>query len=130
MPLHPTIYAEMLADKIQQHGSNVWLINTGWSGGAYGVGSRIKLKFTRRMLNAALNGELDDVEFKEEPFFGLSYPTSIEGVPDEILNPRDTWEDKEAYDKKAKELAKMFRDNFEQFAEVASEDILNAGPRA
>lgn len=130
MPLHPTVYAEMLAEKIKQHGSNVWLINTGWSGGAYGTGSRIKLKYTRRMVHAALEGELDNVEFVEEPYFGLHIPTAIEGVPDEILNPSETWADKAAYVEKAKQLAGMFRKNFEQFADRASDDILNAGPKA
>lgn len=130
MPLHPTVYAEMLAEKIKQHGSNVWLINTGWSGGVYGVGSRIKLKYTRRMVHAALNGELDDVKFVEEPYFGFRIPTAIDGVPDEILDPCETWSDKNAYADKAKQLAGMFRKNFEQFVDRASDDIINAGPKA
>ena len=130
MPLHPTVYAELLAEKITKHGSAVWLVNTGWTGGAYGVGNRMKLKYTRRMINAALNGELDDVEFTEEPFFGLMIPSSIADVPDEILNPRDTWADKDAYDEKAKALAGMFRENFKEFEDRASEDILAGGPKA
>jgi phosphoenolpyruvate carboxykinase (ATP) len=130
MPLHPTVYAEMLAEKIKRHGSNVWLINTGWSGGVYGTGSRIKLKYTRRMVHAVLDGELDDVRFVEEPYFGLQIPTTVEGVPAEILNPCDTWADKNAYTDKAKQLAGMFRKNFEQFSDRASIDILNAGPKA
>ncbi|GAB5492007.1 MAG: phosphoenolpyruvate carboxykinase [Phototrophicaceae bacterium] len=129
MPLHPTVYAELLAEKIKKHGSAVWLVNTGWTGGAYGVGNRMELKYTRRMINAALNGELDDVEFTEEPFFGLMIPNSIADVPDEILNPRDTWADKDAYDEKAKALAGMFRENFKEFADRASEDILAGGPK-
>lgn len=128
MPLHPTVYAEMLAEKIREHGSNVWLINTGWTGGAYGIGSRMKLPHTRRMVNAALAGELDDVEYVTEEFFGLAVPQHIEGVPDEVLNPRDTWADQDAYDAKARQLAAMFRENFEQFADRASDDIKAAGP--
>jgi len=130
MPLHPTVYAELLAGKIKKHGSAVWLVNTGWTGGAYGVGSRMKLKYTRRMVNAALGGELDNVDFVEEPNFGLMIPTCVPDVPDEILNPRDTWEDKAAYDAKAKSLAAMFRENFKQFEDRASEDILSGGPKA
>jgi phosphoenolpyruvate carboxykinase (ATP) len=106
----------------------VWLVNTGWTGGPYGVGSRMKLAFTRRMVSAALNGELDDVETIIEPFFGLPIPKEIEGVPDEVLNPRDTWEDKEAYDAQAKKLAGMFRENFKQYADGVSQDVLDAGP--
>ncbi len=130
MPLHPTVYAELLAEKIKKHGSAVWLINTGWTGGAYGEGSRMQLKYTRRMVNAALNGELDNVDFNEEAFFGLMIPTSIEGVPSEILNPRDTWVDKLAYDAKAKALAGMFRENFKQFEDLASQNILAGEPKA
>jgi len=129
MPLHPTVYAELLAEKIKQHGSAVWLINTGWTGGEYGTGSRMKLSYTRRMVNAALNGELDDVEFEEEPFFGLMIPTSVPDVPSEILNPRNTWADKDAYDKKAVALAGMFKSNFKQFEDQANEDILTGGPK-
>jgi phosphoenolpyruvate carboxykinase (ATP) len=129
MPLHPTVYAELLAEKIKEHGSQVWLVNTGWTGGPHGVGSRMKLSYTRRMVNAALDGELDDVEFVEEPFFGLMVPTSVPDVPDEVLNPKATWEDKAAYDEKAKALAAMFKKNFEQFKDRASEDILSGGPK-
>lgn len=130
MPLHPTVYAELLAEKIKKHGSAVWLVNTGWTGGPHGVGSRMSLKYTRRMVNAALDGELDDVDFVEEPFFGLMVPTSIPDVPSEILNPRDTWADKTAYDEKAKSLANMFRENFKQFEDRASEDILAGEPKS
>lgn len=129
MPLHPTVYAELLADKIKKHGSAVWLVNTGWSGGPYGIGERMSLKYTRRMINAALNGELDDVQFEEEDFFGLMIPTQVNGVPSEILNPRNTWTDVAAYDEKAKALAAMFRKNFAQFEDRASEDILTGGPK-
>lgn len=129
IPLHPTVYAELLAEKIKRHNSAVWLVNTGWTGGAYGVGSRMSLKYTRRMVNAALNGELDDVEFEEEPFFGLMIPAMVPDVPDEVLNPRNAWADKDAYDAQAKTLAAMFRKHFEAFADRASEDILSGGPK-
>jgi phosphoenolpyruvate carboxykinase (ATP) len=130
MPLHPTVYAELLAGKIKKHGTQVWLINTGWTGGPHGVGKRMSLKHTRRIVNAALNGELDDVEYEEEPFFGLMVPTTVPDVPSEILDPRNTWADKNAYDDKARSLAAMFRKNFAQFEDQASEDILAGGPKA
>jgi phosphoenolpyruvate carboxykinase (ATP) len=129
LPLHPMEYAELLAEKIRKHGSNVWLVNTGWSGGEYGVGSRIDLPYTRRIVNAALNGELDHVEYDTEPFFGLHIPTSIEGVPDEILLPRQTWADKDAYDVKAKQLATMFKKNFKNFEDRATPEVVAAGPQ-
>lgn len=129
MPLHPTVYAELLAKKIKESGANVWLVNTGWTGGAAGVGSRMKLSYTRRMVNAALDGELDGVEFSEEDFFGLAIPASVPDVPDELLDARNTWEDKAAYDAKAKELAGMFRENFKEFEDRASEEILAGGPK-
>ena len=114
---------------MQAAGVNVWLINTGWSGGEYGVGSRIKLRYTRAMITAALTGALDNVGFGEHPTFGLQYPTSCPNVPDEILNPRNTWEDKEAYDGKALALANKFDENFAKFVEGCSEEILKGGPR-
>ncbi len=129
MPLHPTVYAELLAEKIKQHNSTVWLINTGWTGGPHGVGSRMSLPHTRRIVNAVLDGELDNVAFETEPFFGFAIPTSVPDVPDNILNPRNTWTDKDAYDEKAKHLAQLFSENFEQFKERASEGIINAGPK-
>lgn len=130
MPLHPAVYARLLARKIRHHNAGVWLVNTGWTGGPYGVGSRMKLAYTRRMINAALNGELDDVEFEEEPYFGLMIPTTVPDVPAEILNPRTTWADPEAYDAKARQLAAMFKTNFEQFKAGATEEILAGGPKA
>lgn len=129
MPLHPTVYAELLANKIMESGAAVWLVNTGWTGGPYGVGSRMKLKHTRRMINAALKGELDDVDFVEEPYFGLMLPVSVPDVPPEILNPRNTWADKEAYDEKATALAGMFKKNFDAYRDYATEEILSGGPR-
>ena len=129
MPMHPTVYAELLAGKIKRHGASVWLINTGWTGGEYGVGERMSLTYTRRIVDAALNGELDDVEYEEEPLFGLMIPTTVPDIPDEILNPRNTWADKNAYDEKAKRLAEMFRKNFDLCIEDASPEIVSGGPK-
>jgi phosphoenolpyruvate carboxykinase (ATP) len=130
LPLHPTRYAEMLGEKMQQHQVNVWLINTGWTGGEYGVGSRISLKYTRAMISAALTGQLDGVDYKGHEIFGLNMPTSCPGVPAELLNPKNTWADKHAYDEKAKRLAKAFNTNFEKYADKASQEILSAAPVA
>lgn len=129
MPLHPTVYAELLAEKIREHGSNVWLINTGWTGGPYGVGSRMSLPHTRRIVNAVLNGELDDVDYVEEPFFGLLIPVMVPDVPSNILDPRNTWDDKDAYDTQAKKLASMFHKNFEEYKGRTSAEILSGGPK-
>lgn len=112
---HPKVYANLLRDKINENNSQVWLVNTGWSGGEYGVGKRMKISYTRALLRAALTGELNNVEFVKEDFFKLSIPTSCQGVPTEILNPRNTWEDKAAYDAKAKHLVGLFEDNYKQF---------------
>jgi phosphoenolpyruvate carboxykinase (ATP) len=128
MPLHPTAYAEMLGKKMEENQVNVWLINTGWSGGEYGKGSRIKLKYTRAMITAALNGELDKVEYVKHRVFGLHMPTTCPNVPDEILSPRNTWVDKDKYDAKANELAEKFNNNFKKFESHASEELLNASP--
>lgn len=129
MPRHPSVYAEMLADKIRKHGSNVWLVNTGWTGGPHGEGKRMKLSHTRRMLHAALEDELNDVDYVEEPFFGLQIPQHVPDIPDEVLNPRETWKDKDAYDEKARELAGMFNKNFERFKDQTSKEIIEAGPK-
>ena len=128
MPLHPTVYAELLAEKIRKHNSNVWLVNTGWTGGMHGTGSRMKLSHTRKMLNEAIAGNLDDVNYVEEPIFGLQIPEKVAGVPDNVLIPRNTWRDKDAYDKKAAELADMFKRNFEKFSKQASNELIMAGP--
>ena len=128
MPLHPNLYARLLGEKIDQHKSKVWLINTGWTGGPFGVGNRMKLAYTRRMVSAALSGELDDVDTDQDPFFGLQVPTNVDGVPDEVLRPRSTWSDGQAYDDQAANLARMFKENFEQFAETASSEVREAGP--
>ncbi|HEX6575866.1 MAG TPA: phosphoenolpyruvate carboxykinase (ATP) [Gemmatimonadaceae bacterium] len=125
---HPTKYAEMLGQLLKEHGSNVWLVNTGWSGGPYGVGKRMKLGYTRGMVRTALSGELDSVETRTDPVFGLHVPAAIPGIPQEILDPRGTWPDGAAYDEQAKKLAGMFRKNFERFGNTAPE-IREAGPR-
>jgi phosphoenolpyruvate carboxykinase (ATP) len=129
LPLHPGKYAEMLGKKMQQHKVNVWLINTGWTGGPCGVGSRMKLKFTRAMITAALEGKLDNVDFETHPVFGMAVPKSCPGVPTEVLNPRNTWADKAAYDEKAKFLGSLFIKNFEKYASGVSNEILNAAPK-
>ena len=128
MPLHPTRYAEMLSKKMKEAGVNVWLINTGWTGGPYGTGSRMKLKYTREMISSALEGLLDQVEFEQHEIFGLHMPKECPNVPNEVLNPKQTWADQEAYDKKAMTLAKSFKDNFKQFEDYANEEIINGGP--
>ncbi|MEX0979786.1 MAG: phosphoenolpyruvate carboxykinase (ATP) [Gemmatimonadota bacterium] len=129
LPLHPSVYARMLGAKLMEKGASVWLVNTGWTGGAYGEGSRMKLAHTRAMLRAALAGELEDVAMEADPVFGLSVPTAVPGVPGEVLRPRDTWKDGAEYDKAAAKLAGMFRDNFEQYASEVSEAVRAAGPR-
>lgn len=129
LPLHPAKYAKLLGEKIEGTDIKVWLINTGWSGGSYGVGSRMKLSYTRAMITAALEGKLDGVSFENLPVFDLAIPTSCEGVPSEILNPRETWADKSAYDETANNLASQFVKNFEQFASETSADILAAAPK-
>jgi phosphoenolpyruvate carboxykinase (ATP) len=130
LPLHPTHYAEMLKEKITEFGTNVWLINTGWSGGGFGIGNRIKLSDTRAMISAALNGDLENVSFEQDNVFGLSIPMTCRNVPNEILNPRNTWNDKAQYDEKANFLANAFNKNFEKFENEASEAILSAAPKA
>ncbi|NEU10366.1 phosphoenolpyruvate carboxykinase (ATP) [Flavihumibacter sp. R14] len=129
LPLHPTRYAELLGRKMKEHSVNVWLINTGWTGGPYGIGSRMKLSYTRSMISAALNGELDTVEYKEHPVFGLMMPVSCPDVPSEVLDPRNTWKDKQEYDRKSADLAQAFVKNFNQFAHYASDEILRAAPK-
>lgn len=127
LPLPPVTYAKMLGEKIDKHKAKVFLVNTGWTGGKYGVGKRMNLKYTRAMVRAALKGELNDVETVKDEIFGLEIPKTINNVPDEVLIPRHTWEDKEAYDHDAKELAVKFHENFQKFQDV-SEDIVKAGP--
>jgi phosphoenolpyruvate carboxykinase (ATP) len=129
MPLHPTRYAEMLSRKMQDAKVNVWLVNTGWSGGAYGTGKRMSLKYTRALISAALNGELENASYETHEIFGLAMPKACPNVPVEILNPRNTWQDKDAYDQKANHLANAFLTNFEKFADYANEEILAGAPK-
>jgi phosphoenolpyruvate carboxykinase (ATP) len=129
MPLQPTVYATMLGERISRHASDTWLVNTGWSGGPFGIGSRMKIGYTRAMIRAALGGQLASVPTMEDPVFGLHFPAVCPEVPAEILNPRNTWKDKSQYDAKARELAEKFRRNFEQFAQESSAGVRSAGPR-
>ena len=129
LPLHPAKYAEMLGKKMKEHNVNVWLVNTGWNGGPYGVGKRMKLSYTRAMITAALEGKLDKVEYDTTPWFKLRIPKTCPNVPAEILNARNTWPTPEAFDKKAQELATEFVKNFEKYSSGANEEILAAAPR-
>jgi phosphoenolpyruvate carboxykinase (ATP) len=129
LPLHPGKYAAMLGEKMQEHKVNVWMINTGWTGGPYGEGHRMKLGYTRSMITAALEGKLDQVEMDTHPVFGMAFPKECPNVPAEVLNPRNTWADKNAYDEKAKFLAGLFTRNFEKYADGVSEEIISAAPK-
>ncbi len=129
LPLHPAKYADMLGEKMKQHDVRIWLVNTGWTGGSYGTGERMKLKFTRAMISAALKGELDLVTYNEHPVFGVSFPTSCPNVPEGILDARAAWKDKNAYDATADKLAKQFNDNFAKYKDGANAETLAAAPR-
>jgi phosphoenolpyruvate carboxykinase (ATP) len=129
MPRLPGVYAEMLGERLRRHGSHAWLINTGWTGGPYGVGSRMSLAHTRRLVRAALSGELASAEFWADEIFGLEIPRRVKGVPTSVLEPRKTWKDPAAYDEHAAHLASMFRKNFEKYAEGVSAVVRAAGPR-
>jgi phosphoenolpyruvate carboxykinase (ATP) len=129
LPRHPGEYARMLAERLKHFGVPVWLVNTGWTGGPYGVGERMRIDHTRTMVRAALKGELADVPYETDPVFGVEVPTVVPGVPSEVLRPRDTWDDPAAYDTKARELARMFAENFGDYADSVSEDVRAAGPR-
>jgi len=118
----------MLSEKLREHGTRCYLINTGWSGGPYGVGSRIDLAATRQMVQAVINGRLDGAETKTDPFFGLNVPVEVPGVPTELLDPRETWDDKDAYDQQARELAHLFAENFKKFEDEVDEEVREAGP--
>lgn len=126
--LHPTRYAEMLAEKMQQHGAHAWLVNTGWTGGEYGAGSRIKLRYTRSIIDAIHSGELEKANYRTDPYFGLAIPDACQGVPDKILEPKLTWANAENYDRVARKLAQLFRDNFARYEDQASEETCLAGP--
>ena len=130
MPLHPGVYADLLRDRILKDGPSVWLLNTGWTGGPYGIGHRMPIAQTRAMLNAAIEGKLDDIPFHTEPFFGLQIPQRCPDVPDELLAPRNTWPDAGAYDAQARKLAALFRENFLQFEGNAPPEVVAAGPPA
>ena len=129
MALSPIVYANLLGEKIARLKVNVWLVNTGWSGGPYGVGHRMKIAHTRAMVNAALVGELDGVETVVDPVFGVEVPVAVPGVPTEVLNPRNTWSDKAAYDAQARKLAAMFIENFKAFSAQVKPEVTAAGPR-
>jgi len=128
IPLHPAEYAKMFGQKMKDHDVNVWMINTGWSGGPYGVGKRMKLSYTRAMITAVFQRKLDNVEYEPHPIFGMMMPVECPGVPSEILNPRNTWQDKNDYDQKAKSLAQQFITNFEKFSADTDPEILAAAP--
>jgi phosphoenolpyruvate carboxykinase (ATP) len=125
---HPAKYADLLAAKLREHKSNVWMVNTGWSGGSYGTGQRMKLKLTRAIINAIHSGELAAAKTKTDPVFGVEVPVACEGVPEEILTPRNTWKDTAEYDKTASRLAALFRENFKKYEAGASPDVRSAGP--
>ena len=126
---HPAKYAELLAEKLKKHGAQTWLVNTGWSGGAYGVGSRIKLKYTRAIIDAIHSGALEKVATVEDPVFGFAVPTSCPEVPADILQPRNTWSDKANFDDKARKVASLFRENFKKFEAGTSAEVRAAGPK-
>jgi phosphoenolpyruvate carboxykinase (ATP) len=128
LPLNASRYAEMLGEKIEKHNANVFLVNTGWTGGEYGVGQRMNLAYTRAMVKAALNGELDNVETGKDDIFGLEIPLHVPGVPDGVLIPEKTWTDKEAYRAKALDLASKFKENFKKFTNVSEEIVELGGP--
>jgi phosphoenolpyruvate carboxykinase (ATP) len=130
MVLHPGVYADLLGRKMQQHRAACWLVNTGWSGGPYGVGERMKIKYTRAMIRAILDGTLASVETTPDPVFGVGVPASCPGVPTEVLQPRNTWADPAAYDEKARDLARRFNENFTKYSEGVSEQVRAAAPRA
>jgi phosphoenolpyruvate carboxykinase (ATP) len=129
LPQPPAVYAHMLGERLDRHGATVWLVNTGWTGGPFGEGERMPITETRAMLHAALSGQLDGAEFRQDELFGFEVPTAVPAVDSRLLDPRSTWRDPDAYDRKARELARMFRDNFQQFAAEAGPDVVAAGPR-
>ncbi|MEL7672951.1 MAG: phosphoenolpyruvate carboxykinase (ATP), partial [Chloroflexota bacterium] len=130
MPLHPTVYAGLLAKKVEQHGAKLWLVNTGWTGGPYGEGSRMKLSYTRAMVRAALNGELDNVPTVTDPVFGFALPAEVPGVPGDILQPRNTWSDPAAYDARARQLVELFHNYMQQFEAAMTDEVKAAAPKA
>jgi phosphoenolpyruvate carboxykinase (ATP) len=129
LPLHPSVYARLLGAKLSEHQSKVWLVNTGWTGGPYGVGERMRLPYTRAMVSAALQGDLDQVEMTKDPYFGVEIPAQVPGVPAEILHPVKTWQDKAAYETQVRALVARFGENFKQFEREVSPAIIAAGPQ-
>jgi phosphoenolpyruvate carboxykinase (ATP) len=129
MALHPTVYADLLGKRIAERDVHCWLVNTGWTGGPYGVGERIKIAYSRGVIRAAMSGALDDVRYETDPLFGLEMPTECPDVPSEVLNPRNTWSDKKAYDEQARKLAGLFAENFEEFESQAAPEVIAAGPK-
>jgi len=129
LPLHPTRYADLLQEKLEKHGSSAFLVNSGWSGGPYGEGDRMSIKATRACVDAIVSGSIHDAEFATDPIFGFEVPTSIPGVEPQLLNPKSTWEDQDAYDKKSKELATMYIKNFEKYEGQGSVDYTKFGPK-
>ena len=130
MVWHPSKYAEMLAEKIREHDARVWLVNTGWSGGGFGGGERMESKHTRAMVNAALDGRLAEESFTADENFGVLVPDACPDVPDEVLNPRNTWKDKDAYDAQAKDLRRLFEENFQQFESAVDDKVKAAAIKA
>lgn len=129
MPLDPSVYANLLGEKVAAHNVKVWLVNTGWTGGPYGTGHRMEIGHTKTMLRAALAGKLDGVEMRVDPIFGLRVPGSCPGVPSEVLDQRSTWKDREAYDRTARKLVGMFQENFAQYADQVTPGVRAAGFR-
>ena len=128
MVLHPFTYAKMLGECMKKHGTQLWLVNTGWSGGAYGTGRRMKIKYTRALLKAALDGSLKNVKFIKDPIFNVEVPAECPGVPTEILTPRNTWQSSAAYQKTAYDLANRFNENFKKYESQSTPEVINAGP--
>ncbi|HIO58229.1 MAG TPA: phosphoenolpyruvate carboxykinase (ATP), partial [Candidatus Poseidoniales archaeon] len=129
MPMHPSVYANLLSQKVAENNSSCWLLNTGWVAGGYGKSERIKIRWTRALLNAALDGTLNNVEFVVDQRFGFELPSTCEGVPSEILNPKRTWQDGVQFDAVANKLALMFQENFKQFSSGCSDAVLDSAPR-
>jgi phosphoenolpyruvate carboxykinase (ATP) len=130
MPLPPGRYATLLGERLERHGAHVWLVNTGWTGGPFGVGHRMRLSHTRAMIGAALSGSLDAAPMRRDPVFGFEVPTAVPGVPDAVLDPRATWADGAAFDAQSAKLAAMFQANFRRFEPQVPEAVRQAGPRA
>ena len=126
---HPAKYAELLKNKIERYGVKCWLVNTGWVGGPYGVGKRISIRHTRNLLNAALNGKLNDVEYYRDPVFGFDVPKTCPDVPDNVLEPWSSWPSREDYDKRYRDLAQRFKENFAKFTDGTTQDVIDAGPK-